>query len=148
LQDDWTHVWDDKLRLLQRLVTKDKQAVSANDLASLSSPSTVPAVSTNCKLDYIVNNRSQNGLSARFKVYNVGQIPVNSWSLVWQYPENVQIVNSWGANLTLQGNNIVATPLYWNQKIPVGGNTEFGVQLQFLGFLPEPHFFLQQFVCK
>jgi endoglucanase len=144
LQDDWTHVWDDKRQLLRHLTTKDKIAILPNDPANFA-PATAAA---NCKLDYMISNYSKNGLTARFRIQNTGQVPVNSWSVVWQYPQNVRIVNSWGANLTMQGMNLVASYLSWNQKIPVGSGTEFGAQLQFTGALPEPHFFLQSFICN
>jgi cellulase/cellobiase CelA1 len=124
-------------RSKQSVATGNANAVVATPASALS----------NCKLDYIISHRTQNGLTAQFKIQNTGKVAVTNWSLLWQYAANVKISNSWGAKLTMQGGEITAVPMYFNQNIPVAGTIEFGTQLQFTGVLPEPHFFLKKFAC-
>lgn len=77
--------------------------------------------------EYSVSNEWNTGFTAAVTITNDGTSAINGWEVSWQYPDNTQVTNSWGGNVS--GNNpYTATNVSYNSYIGVGQSVEIGVQ--------------------
>jgi hypothetical protein len=93
---------------------------------------TTPGNST-CKVTYNLSNGWGSGFVANISITNTGPNPITGWTLAFSFPSDTESVstNNWNANWTANSQNVVVTPLSWdNYLAPNGGNT---ISIGFVG---------------
>ncbi|GAA1667134.1 hypothetical protein GCM10009830_11080 [Glycomyces endophyticus] len=67
------------------------------------------------------------GATVSVKVANTGSQAIHNWMLHWTWPgSGVTVSNIWSAEHSTMGGMEMAGPAAWNQAIAVGGQIEFG----------------------
>lgn len=75
---------------------------------------------------YTIDNEWNTGFVASITIKNDTGVPVNGWSINWNYSTN-RITSSWNANLS-GSNPYTATNIGWNGNIAAGQSVSFGFQ--------------------
>ncbi|MEU8174883.1 cellulose binding domain-containing protein [Microbispora hainanensis] len=97
---------------------------------------TPPPVS--CKIEYTAWSWSS-GFSATVKIVNLGQTPIDNWTLRFVLPDAGQKVTSgWSATWSQSGKDVTATAMPWNSVIQGGGSLEIGFNGSHTGANPDP----------
>jgi hypothetical protein len=106
--------------------------LATDQMGYLSSPSppvtfvtTTPSNST-CAVTYDVSDGWDTGFVANISVTETGSNPITGWTLAFSFPSDTESVSSsnWNANYSESGQNVVVTPLSWDNYLAAnGGNT-------------------------
>ncbi|MBD7919527.1 cellulose binding domain-containing protein [Cellulomonas sp. Sa3CUA2] len=86
-------------------------------------PAAVPAGA--CTAGYQVVGSWTGGMQAQVTVTATTQ-GVNGWVLTWTQPPGLQMLDSWGAQVSRSGSTITAENLSWNGAIANGASVTFG----------------------
>ncbi len=127
---------------------------SVGRLSRPSDPVTVrtgtPATA-DCAVSYQVTAGWGNGWNANVTVTDTGPAPITGWTLAFRFPSTGESVTGfWNANVSAQGQDVVATPVDWNGTLAAhGGNSvSFGFTGANTGANPPPTVFtLNGTVC-
>ncbi|WP_185949323.1 cellulose binding domain-containing protein [Microbispora sp. KK1-11] len=99
-------------------------------------PYTPPPVS--CKIEYTAWSWS-GGFSATVKIINLGQTPMNNWTLRFVLPDAGQKVSSgWSATWSQSGKDVTAAAMPWNSVIQGGASVQIGFNGTLTGANPDP----------
>ncbi|WP_182905431.1 cellulose binding domain-containing protein [Microbispora sp. H13382] len=91
-----------------------------------------------CKIEYTAWSWS-GGFAATVKIINLGQAPMNNWTLRFVLPDAGQKVTSgWSATWSQSGKDVTAAAMSWNSVIPGGGSLQIGFNGSFTGANPDP----------
>lgn len=123
-------------------------------LSRPSAPVTVrtgtPAHST-CQVSYRVTAGWGSGFNAEVNITNTGPSPITGWTLSFSFPDTSESISGfWNANVHVQDQDVVATPVDWNGELAAnGGNSvSFGFTAANTGANPPPTVFrLNGTVC-
>ncbi|MFC7484652.1 cellulose binding domain-containing protein [Luedemannella flava] len=89
-----------------------------------SAPPTSSGVS--CAVTYTIQSTWPGGFQAEIRIRNTGTVPIDPWSLIFNFPNGQQISQIWNATRTQSGSTVTAAGLSWNRLIPPGGSASFG----------------------
>jgi endoglucanase len=78
-----------------------------------------------CKVEYKVANQWPGGFTGNVSITNLGQA-VNSWNLVWTFPNGQRVTQAWGATTTNSGDTYTAKNVDYNAAIATNGAVSFG----------------------
>ncbi|HZG07113.1 MAG TPA: glycoside hydrolase family 9 protein [Streptomyces sp.] len=84
-----------------------------------------PGEKPSCEVTYTAH-RWNSGFSSSVTVKNTGTATLSGWELTWSFPGDQKITQSWNAQVTQTGRNVVAKPVQWNTTIPTGSTVSFG----------------------
>jgi hypothetical protein len=84
--------------------------------------------SAGCTAAYHVDNQWNTGFTASVTVSNTGSAPTKSWAVMWTWPGNQQVTNSWNAAVQQSGTAVTAGNATYNNAVAAGGSTTFGFQ--------------------
>lgn len=79
-----------------------------------------------CSVSYVRQNEWRGGFVAAVTVTNTAAVPVNGWSLTFDFPGDQRITNAWSAAVTQVGSTVTATNASYNGTIAPGGQVTFG----------------------
>ena len=89
-------------------------------------PSTPPP--TACRVTYTTQSQWAGGFVAAVTIHNIGSAPVSGWTLGFTFPGDQRITNAWNSTFTQSGAAVTLGNVAWNEVIPAGGSTSFGMQ--------------------
>ncbi|MBX2858931.1 MAG: cellulase family glycosylhydrolase [Cellvibrionaceae bacterium] len=78
------------------------------------------------------------GYQLDIKITNNSNATVNSWQVSLRFPEGANLTNSWNADISESGNDIVAGNVSWNGNLAPGANAIFGIMGEHDGSFVEP----------
>ncbi|MGN9914703.1 cellulose-binding domain-containing protein [Phytohabitans sp. LJ34] len=93
--------------------------------SSSSSPST--ASPSTCRVTYTTQSQWDTGFLARVTVHNNGTAPVSGWTVRFTFPGDQRITNLWNGTYVQTSAAVTVSNARWNQLIPPGGSTWFGM---------------------
>ncbi|MFI7029627.1 cellulose binding domain-containing protein [Microbispora rosea] len=97
---------------------------------------TPPPVS--CKIEYTAWSWS-GGFSANVKIINLGQTPMNNWTLRLVLPDAGQkVASGWSATWSQSGKDVTAAAMPWNSVIQGGASVQIGFNGTLTGANPDP----------
>ncbi|GAA0380251.1 hypothetical protein Acor_01780 [Acrocarpospora corrugata] len=111
---------------IYRVQAKD----AAGNLSVISDPVSVVArpgfpVPPACRVEYTTSTFNSTGFFSQIKIFNVGTIAINSWTLTFAFPDPGQrVTNGFNATWTQTGSNVTARNASWNGSIPPGGSVQ------------------------
>lgn len=85
-----------------------------------------------CAVDYVVHGTWPTGFTAQVWIHNIGEEPIEGWTLEWDFPGNESVAHHWSTQMTVSGSAVAATNLSWNAGLEPGGQLTFG----FTGVVP------------
>ncbi|WP_187280543.1 cellulose binding domain-containing protein [Microbispora sp. CSR-4] len=92
----------------------------------------------NCKIEYTAWSWS-GGFSASVTIINLGQTPIDNWTLRFVLPDAGQKVTSgWSATWSQSGKDVTAVAMPWNSVIQGGGSLQIGFNGSHTGANPDP----------
>ncbi|GAA4464376.1 cellulose binding domain-containing protein [Phytohabitans houttuyneae] len=87
---------------------------------------TTPPPST-CRVTYTTQSQWATGFVATVTVHNAGIAPVGGWTVRFTFPGNQRITSAWNGTFVQDGAAVTVSNAGWNQLIPPGGSTSFGM---------------------
>ncbi len=101
--------------------------------------SPTPTIETGCAISYLILNDWGNGATINVTIKNNTSLPINSWTLVWNFSGNQQITNLWNG-VHAQDNSFVSVANEsYNNIIPAnGGTVDFGFNIAYSGTNVKP----------
>lgn len=93
--------------------------------SSSSSPSATPP--STCRVTYTTQSQWATGFLATVTVHNNGTAPVSGWTVRFTFPGDQRIANLWNGTYVQTGAAVTVSNAGWNQLIPPGGSTWFGM---------------------
>ncbi|MEU6860982.1 glycoside hydrolase family 9 protein [Glycomyces sp. NPDC046736] len=79
-----------------------------------------------CQVEYRINGQWPGGFNAQVLVKNTGDVPLNAVSLRWALPTGQSIVQSWSAEVSLDGHMVTASSLAGGAALKPGKTFSFG----------------------
>jgi len=107
------------------VLATDQKGYLSSPSPPVSFTTTTPSNST-CQVTYDLSDGWDTGFVANISVTETGTSPITGWTLAFSFPSATESVSSsnWNANYSESGQNVVVTPLSWdNYLAPDGGNT-------------------------
>ncbi|MEU8280099.1 cellulose binding domain-containing protein [Microbispora bryophytorum] len=91
-----------------------------------------------CKIEYTAWSWS-GGFSANVKITNLGQTPMNNWTLRFVLPDAGQkVASGWSATWSQSGKDVTAAAMPWNSVIQGGASLQIGFNGTLTGANPDP----------
>ncbi|WP_169945840.1 cellulose binding domain-containing protein [Microbispora sp. H11081] len=91
-----------------------------------------------CEIEYTAWSWT-GGFSASVKITNVGQAPINDWTLRFVLPDaGQQVGTGWSAAWSQSGKDVTAAAMPWNSVIQGGGSVQIGFNGTLTGANPDP----------
>ena len=78
-----------------------------------------------CHVSYTNPNDWKTGFTGNIAITNTGTAAINGWVLTWKWPGNQQIVGSWNASYTQNGQQVTLSSQSYNGTIPPGGQANW-----------------------
>lgn len=69
-------------------------------------PPPTPGSGATCSVQYVNSNQWNTGFAGNITITNTGSTPINGWTLVFTFPNNQQITQSWDSTYTQQGSKL------------------------------------------
>lgn len=91
-----------------------------------------------CEVEYAIYSDWGSGATVGVTIWNNSNVPINGWTLAWNFPNEQQIVQIWSARHVQSGGSVSATNQTWNALIPPGGSVNFGFNLAHTGQNQKP----------
>lgn len=101
------------------------QCTIGTPISSSASSSTTPP--STCKVTYATQSQWATGFVARVTVHNNGTAPVSGWTVGFTFPGDQRITSLWNGTHVQTGAAVTVSNARWNQVIPPGGSTWFGM---------------------
>ncbi|MEU8197824.1 cellulose binding domain-containing protein [Microbispora amethystogenes] len=112
-----------------------------SDLVTATVPVDYPTHSpspVSCKIEYTAWSWS-GGFSATVKITNLGQTPMNDWTLRFAFPDAGQkVAQGYSATWSQSGKDVTAVNLSWNKMIDPGKSVLIGFTGRQTGANPDP----------
>jgi predicted chitinase len=86
---------------------------------------TIVTESAACKVVYTVSSQWSGGFTASVNVTNHG-VPVQSWSLDWNFPSGQRVTSGWDATITQSNASVTARSMSYNGALGTGAIGSFG----------------------
>ena len=109
-----------------------------------SPPTPTPPSSSNCAVNYTINNNWANGFTANIVITNSSNTTVQGYTLAFNFSGNQTVTGGWNADFAQSGSNVTASNIatHWNGTIEAnGGTVAFGFQGAYSGSNPIPSLF-------
>jgi cellulase/cellobiase CelA1 len=100
------------------------QCTIGTPIGSSSSSTNPPST---CEVTYATRSQWATGFLAVVTVHNNGTVPVSGWTVRFTFPGDQRITNLWNGTYAQTGAAVTVSNARWNQLIPPGGSTWFGM---------------------
>lgn len=86
-----------------------------------------------CDVEYKVVNQWNNGFVADVVVTNLSGQTIDGWNLVWDFPGNQKVTNTWNIEFNQSGQEASGQDAGYNGKLETDASTNFGFQATYSG---------------
>jgi predicted extracellular nuclease len=97
-------------------------------------PAEVPV----CEVSYTVHGTWPGGFISQVWIKNIGDEPINGWTLDWTFANGEQVTQLWNGSVSQAGADVSVTNLHYNAKIKAGKEITFGFLGSQAGAVSEP----------
>jgi cellulase/cellobiase CelA1 len=89
-------------------------------------PSYCPPLNNTCHVQYTITSTWTTGYTVDLVLQNTGLYPLSSWTLDFDLPAQDTVTSYWEADVTQEGQGVVATNTSSNGALAVGQTVDFG----------------------
>ena len=86
-----------------------------------------------CKVTYTVHGSWPGGFNTQIWIENIGDEPIDGWTLSWRFSDGATIGNGWSAGYHQTGATVTAENLPWNAVLGPAGAKNSKVTIGFIG---------------
>lgn len=91
------------------------------------------AAEAGCAVDYQVTAQWPGGFNADVAITNLGDAPIDTWRLEWNFTDGQRVQNAWNAKTAQSGTRVSADAEAYNGRVPAAGSVSFGFSGTFSG---------------
>lgn len=84
------------------------------------------AETAGCAVDYQVTAEWPGGFNANVDITNLGDAPLDTWTLTWDFTGGQQVQHAWNANATQSGTRVSAAAVDYNRVLDASATVGFG----------------------
>lgn len=79
-----------------------------------------------CRISYEVRSQWPGGFTTDINIANVGETPIDGWTLSWTFPEDQRVSHLWCGDAVQEGHDVTVNSLDWNDAISPKGSVKIG----------------------
>jgi hypothetical protein len=94
---------------------------------------TASAAEAGCEVDYQITAQWPGGFNANVEIANLGDTPLDPWTLEWAFTDGQRLQNSWNTAASQSGVHVRASGVEYNRRLTADSTVSFGFTGTFPG---------------